>query len=154
MHSIFCSSYLSVRLLSEVGSDVDARNESGETPLLLAARRCGCGGRRCVSTLLELGADPWAEGGSGRYFSLHYMCADDDYLSVVKKILKKDPEKTEELLSSAPSDCDASIAHFAAQGRGGILKHLLKLEPSLFDARTKKSCTGESGPARERRQYD
>ncbi len=101
-----------------MGSDVNARNKSGETPLLLAARYCECGGRRCVSTLLELGADPWAEGGYGRYSTLHYMCADDDYLSVVKKILKKNPEKTEELLSNAFSDCDASIAHFAAQGRG------------------------------------
>jgi hypothetical protein len=57
------SSVEAVELLIGAGADVEAVNESGETPLWLAVRR---GRRDHTVALLEAGADPWRTVLGGR----------------------------------------------------------------------------------------
>ncbi len=60
--------------LLKAGSDPNARNKKGGTPLAVAASE-GC--RECFKRLLAAGADPFAADGDGET-PLHKLCLHDE----------------------------------------------------------------------------
>jgi ankyrin repeat protein len=75
-----------VKLLVEKGTDIESKDNNGQTPL---SRAAGSGHEAIVKLLLERGAD--VESGSGGGWTPLSWAAQNGYEAVVKMLVEKGP---------------------------------------------------------------